>query len=87
MMVLHRQLHKQKYIDLKIEILLILFAPNDEMQDAIAFTNTYTATSTWNRINNKVTESILDSKNWCTDNLELRLTSSIGRIQPSRSLV
>ncbi|MBK8672792.1 MAG: T9SS type A sorting domain-containing protein [Bacteroidetes bacterium] len=45
------------------------FAPNDEMQDAIAFTNTYTATSTWNRINNKVTESILNTKNWCADNL------------------
>lgn len=45
------------------------YAPNDEMQDAIPFTNTYNATSTWNRINNKVTEQILDSKNWCADNL------------------
>jgi hypothetical protein len=56
--------------DLKIEDFAAnSYAPNDEMQDAIAFTNTYTATSTWNRINNKVTESILDSKNWCADNL------------------
>ncbi|MBK9634804.1 MAG: hypothetical protein IPO64_09920 [Bacteroidetes bacterium] len=44
-------------------------ATNDLMQGAIAFTNTYTPTADWNKINYKVTETILDSKNWCADNL------------------
>ncbi len=45
------------------------YAPNDEMCNAIPFSDSYIATNTWNRINYKDTLYIADTKNWCADNL------------------